>query len=131
METDTIAPRESRYLDTWGEPTLERWSRGHFFTDGAKRFFRSRIGAGYRMMARDGGTDARYCYFATSERFVDSRGGSPGRYGSVRVLDCQTGSVDTVGKFQDHASIGSAARTARRMAVEYQDTLPPSPEAAR
>ncbi len=67
---------------------IQRHARGHFFDDGATRFFNSR----YPQLGYKVGDKA---YFITSEQFDYN---SP-RYYTVRVLDYKTGVIDTIGEF--------------------------------
>jgi|GEM_PF-6778247 len=104
METDT-APRLVR------EHSIDHaigQHKGYFFTPGAMRFFRSRIAQS--CFQADG---SPRIYFATSEQF-DERSG---RFGTVRVLNTATGSIDQVGAFQEHANIRAAGRAAKRAAM--------------
>jgi hypothetical protein len=74
----------------------------HFFEEGTMRFFNSRVG------------DTVHCgpggiFFVTSEQFDDS---SPRRY-TVREFVPATGRINTVGKFQEHATNAAAHRRAK------------------
>lgn len=79
-----------------------------WFEPDTMRFFRSRVGWGGYVHA-----DGRI-FFVSSERFVSSLGSRPRRF-SVRVLDA-SGSIETVGEFQQYATRGAADRAARRFA---------------
>lgn len=95
---------------------LARRHRGHFFDASTLRFFGSRI-AQYGYRSRDG---AR-AYFTTSERFEcpgtldHPYHAEPRRY-TVRVMDWDSGTIDTVGTFQQYASASAARRAAERLA---------------
>ena len=90
-------------------------SGSYFFSPGAMRFFRSRIGR--RVFEGPGGV-----YFVTSEQFVynDPRGGGsqvhPRKY-SVKKFDPATGEVDAVVEFQEFSTSEAAARRARVLAT--------------
>lgn len=86
--------------------TIRAQARGHFFSPATTKFFRSRYPS-YGYQAGD------KIYFATSEQFDRN---SPRRY-SVRVLDCISGNVDTVGKFQEYQTWPQANRAATRLAM--------------
>ena len=81
----------------------------HFFSPGALRFFRSRIGSNTYLSA-----DGTRAYFVTSEQF-DER--SPRLY-TVRRMHYANGEVDTVGAFQGYATSREANRDAMRFALE-------------
>jgi hypothetical protein len=81
---------------------VKRLSRGHFFSDGAMRFFNSRLGlTAWRY--RDG-----YLFF-TSEKGPDE----VRRY-SVRFQD-GLGKVHTKGDFQAHSTARQAVKEIKRL----------------
>ena len=83
---------------------IKRAAKGHFFSKDAMRFFQSRVSD----MVYQG---LNKVYFVTSER---SSYNSKRRY-TVRVFDCVTKSIDTVGEFnqlsryQAHSAAASFA----------------------
>jgi hypothetical protein len=84
----------------------------HFFSRGAKRFFRSRIlGDAFH------GTGG--CYFVTSEQYEDSHGRRAGRHYTIRKFNPETAEIDTFGPF-NVLTRGRALRIAR-IASEYPD----------
>ncbi len=86
---------------------------GHFFDKSACRFFASRL-------SRDAylSDDGKQAYFVTSEQFTGSDGHAQPRRYTVRKLNHDTGSIDTVGEFQQYASNNGATREAKRLANE-------------
>ena len=86
--------------------TANQQHGGHFFSAGALRFFRSRVSE--KVHQGPGGV-----YFVTSEQF-DAR--SPRRY-TVRRFDPGSRGIDTVGKFQQHATSRQAHAAAARLAT--------------
>lgn len=95
-----------RYYDIYDLELANRQSGRHFFSDGAKRFFNSRIGSNV-FVGADG------WYFVTSERFDDLSD----RLYTVRVMR-PDGDVVTVGEFQQYASSSGANRAAERLAAQ-------------
>jgi len=95
---------------------IERRHRGHWFSSGAKQFFACRLASfGYKITDEQG----TRVYFVSSERFLDPLkrdGYSGGRLYSVRVLDWETGDIDTVGEFQQYTTGKAADRAARKLA---------------
>jgi hypothetical protein len=83
-----------------------------FFSDGAMRFFRSRVGQ-YGYMS----TGGKKVYFVTSERFDHK---SPRLY-SVRVANMETGDIDEVSEFQEYRSRSGADKRAQSAANSTRD----------
>lgn len=83
-----------------------RWFGSHFFDKDTMRFFRSRlIDCTYTI---PGGT----CVFITSEQNVTyhpTYRKEPRRY-TVRTFNTLTGSIDTVGEFQEHTTLYKARK---------------------
>lgn len=105
MTTETA---RAEYVEMY---EIARRHLGHWFDASSMRFFRSRLAqGGYRT------ADRSKVYFVSSEQFEASDGyRAPRRY-SVRVMDWETGDVDTVGEFQAYASHNAATAAARRLA---------------
>jgi hypothetical protein len=84
-----------------------------WFTPGTMRFFASRLGETVYAC----GT-LRVSYFTSSERFTRLGAPVPGypRKYSLRVIDWDTGHIDTVGEFQQYTSAAAARRAARNAA---------------
>ena len=78
--------------------------RGHWFDTASMRFFRSRVGG---FLVADF-TNAR-SLFVSSEDFD----GRSRRY-TVRSIDWAEGTIDTVGTFQEYATLDAAKRAAVR-----------------
>ncbi len=74
----------------------------HWFDAGTLRYFRSRYAD--TATVKDGGA-----YFTSSER-----GPGMSRRYSVRRMDMETGAVDSVGNFQDYATLSQAKAALRR-----------------
>jgi hypothetical protein len=72
----------------------------HFFSDGAKRFFNSRIGQSVY-----GGR-----YFITSEQFDRDR--SPRLY---TIRECINGNIETVGEFQQYETHAQARSAIKKL----------------
>lgn len=90
---------------------IARRHLGHWFDAGSMRFFRSRLAqGGYRT------ADRSHVYFVSSEQFEDHTGYRAPRLYTVRVMDWQTGDVDTVGEFQAYPNRSTADRAARKLA---------------
>jgi hypothetical protein len=89
------------YLDIYEIKRLNSQKGQHFFDAGALRFFNSRI-------SNDAVKIGNKAYFVTSEQFRPFNGPAHKRMYSVRVIDLQTGNIDTVGEFQQYASSQSA-----------------------
>jgi len=70
---------------------LNRKAGQHFFDENTMRFFRSRIES---ELIEDK-------FFVTSEKFVSSTGEKEPRKFSVREFNKETGSVNTIGEFQE------------------------------
>lgn len=98
--SDTLTPRHYggiEYIKT------HNYALGqHFFSEGAMRFFSSRI-----LPAVYGGR-----YFITSERFDHN---TP-RYYTIR--ECINGHIETVGQFQEYATRGQAVTAIKRLLKE-------------
>lgn len=89
---------------------LHESAGGYFFSSGAKRFFRSRIGT-------DTFTGPGGVYFVTSEQFVGSDGyKAPRRYTVRRFDPAEPSSIGMVGKFQAYATGAIARSVAKRAA---------------
>lgn len=85
---------------------LERAHRGHWFSPGAMRFFKSRLGSEV-LPVPDG------WLFTSSERFDYN---TPRLY-TIRKMD-QYGEISEVGEFQEYTSSASARRVMRRLYEE-------------
>lgn len=85
---------------------LERAYRGHWFSPGAMRFFKSRLGSEV-LPVPDG------WLFVSSERFDYN---TPRLY-TIRKMD-QYGEISEVGEFQEYTSSASARRVMRRLYEE-------------
>ena len=83
---------------------IKRYHRGHWFSSGAMRFFRSRVGE--NVYQGPGGI-----FFVSSEQFDDS---TPRRY-TVRRYDPTADNIGTIGEF-NKLSRASAIREAKRLA---------------
>lgn len=71
---------------------IKSHSTGHWFDPGSMRFFRSRLPqTGYRVDNK--------AYFISSEQFIGSNGIPAPRLYTIRVLDYETGEIDTLGEF--------------------------------
>jgi hypothetical protein len=81
------------------------WKRADFFGVDEMKFFRSEVGNGGYVSATG------LIYFATSEQ-----GPHMPRRGTVRVMDPESGGIDTVGRFGEHNDIGAADRAAEQAA---------------
>ena len=104
----TTTTERAKYVEMY---EIARRHLGHWFDPGSLRFFRSRLAqGGYRT------ADRARVYFVSSEQFEDSTGWRAPRLYSVRVMDWDTGDIDTVGEFQQYASRSGADRAARREA---------------
>jgi len=71
---------------------IKSHAKGHFFDEGATRFFNSR----YPQTGHRVGDKA---YFITSEQFIGSNGHRNERLYTLRELDYKTGDIHTVGDF--------------------------------
>lgn len=77
----------------------------HFFDASSMRFFRSRIGSKQVYAGR---------YFITSEQFEDmNHNRHPRRY-TIREIR-ENGSIDTVGEFQQYATLREAKEAAKAL----------------
>ncbi len=72
----------------------------HWFKPDTLRFFEGKIES----------SSNEYGLFISSEQFISSRGNAEPRRYSVRQFRHDTGQVDTVGEFQEFASLKSARR---------------------
>jgi len=84
---------------------IKRHHRGHWFSLGAMRFFRSRVGQ--TVYQGPGGV-----FFVSSEQFNDD---TPRRY-TVRRYDPEADTIGTIGEF-NKLSRTSAIREAKRLAM--------------
>ena len=102
----SLSPSTDRFtfrgLRARNADTGQQW-----FSQGAMRFFRTRL-CGRPMTSGD------RVFFVTSER----QGWDHPRLYSVRVMDWETGCVDTVGEFQGYRTRGGALGACRRAAQE-------------
>lgn len=76
----------------------------HFFDKDTMRFFNSKVAP--EAYTKDGKT----AYFITSEQH-----GNESRKYTVRKMDMETGSITTVGEFQEHDSLSEAKRTVSKI----------------
>lgn len=83
-------------------------AHGHFFFEPASmRFFNSKIASKSVIAGR---------FFITSEQFCDQGQCDPRRY---TVREClPDGRIDTVGEFQEHATVAGAKRAAQDLAAQ-------------
>ena len=79
----------------------------HFFDASSLRFFRSEI-----LPTVYGGR-----YFVTSEQFVGSDGSAETRRYTVRSVSEDGTAIDTVGEFQQYATVGQARAAAKAVAL--------------
>lgn len=82
----------------------------HFFDNATMKFFGSRLQENCYI-----NDNAPLWYFVTSERRPDS--GEKRRF-TVRCFNRKTGSIDTVGKFQQYSYLAPAEKEAKRLACE-------------
>jgi len=80
---------------------------GHWFDHSTMHFFKSRVSETAYLSADD-----KQSFFVSSERY--SQDYAPRRY-TVRVQDCETGSIDTVGNFQGYATGYNAHKVAKAL----------------
>ena len=83
----------------------------YFFSPSSMKFFGSRVSDDATMINGK-------AYFVSSEQYSDGSRKSPRRY-TVRVMDMESGSVDTVGEFQEY-STRSDAYARLKYAVDMQ-----------
>ncbi len=98
-------------MSTISISTVKAHHYGHFFDPAAMRFFASRVAQNAYLTA-----DENVAYFITSEQFTGSDGHAQMRRYTVRKINMHTGSIDTVGEFQQYASNTAATREAKRLA---------------
>lgn len=102
------------FLDYVSIDQIKKLSKGHFFSQGASRFFNSRYPReGYRGMTAKV-EFSTLIYFVTSEQ-LDYK--SP-RFHTIRVLNVTTGEVSTVGQFQNYKNRSTATRQAKKLASQ-------------
>lgn len=84
----------------------------YFFAPSSMRFFNSRIGSNAYTTVNPFKT-----LFVTSERFDDKSR----RLYTVRLYDCRTHDIDTIGEFQEYRTARAANKAARELApaIEY------------
>ena len=89
----------------------ERLAGGHFFSKGARKFFRSRLG-------REAFVVGNLAYFITSEQFSASTGRTDPRRYTIRAFDYAERAVETIGDFQQYASLSIAKSNLARILKE-------------
>lgn len=93
----------------------------YFFERATMRFFDSKVERGvYKGV---GG-----CYFITSEQFHGSTG-SDRRKWTIRKFDTSTADIDTVGGFNDIATLSEARTIAKRLAATPATPATPATDA--
>ena len=83
---------------------IQHYAKGHFFDKDAMRFFNSRIPSG-------GYSNGKEVFFITSEKYnSDSK-----RAYTIRKLTIKTGSIETVGEFQQYKTSTKANKEAKKL----------------
>lgn len=95
-----------------------RAHESHFFEKSTMRFFCSRVYAGETWLD----LESADVYFITSERFERPGVRGPRRY-TVRKFLPETGEIETVGLFQEHATLRDAKSAARDVAGMHKTTF--------
>jgi hypothetical protein len=94
---------------------VRRRHHGHWFDPDTMRFFRSRVGEDAFLT-----NDGTRAYFVSSEQFKPSDGPAFRRRFTVRVIDMETGDIDTASDWQEFGSRGAARNAAIRFANSKQ-----------
>lgn len=97
-------------MRTYDISDIRFYHRGHFFSRGAMRFFRSRV---LPMVYQGRGG----IYFVTSEQFVSSTGYVAPRKFSIRRFDPVSGTITTAGAFNEIGTAREARAVARMLAA--------------
>ena len=95
-----------QYVTVYDMELRNKQAGQHWFDADAKRFFASRISEPVYPTP-----DGAKVYFVSSERYERE----PRMY-TVRVMDWDTGSVDTVGEFQEYKTSAAARKVAAQLA---------------
>jgi hypothetical protein len=101
-------------METINMEDIKRHATGHWFEDGATRFFKSR----YSQFGIKAGNKA---FFVTSEKYEDSTPKTNyARLYTVRAMDWLTGKVDTVSEFQQYTNKDQANRAMKIFAEKEE-----------